>query len=549
MKNIDCYSMFFSCLMISNFNLAYFILKMAVMLTFVSIKRMSMFNKKFIIVSVFLIVVLNIHAQRIVYSEPDRDDSKSTNFEIIGKMNEHYLVYKSYRGTYNISVLDADMKLVSKEELSFLPDRVINVELLSYKDFFYVFYQFQKRSIVYFMAAKMNADGKKDGSPIQLDTTSINFYTNNKIYTLLHSEDKQKILALKINSKNEKSYLVTSILFDQKLNQISKNATYISMPEKGDYLSDFAVDNDGDLGFVRAAGTSQNESITKLTFIYKKAAENEYTSFDLDVSKIFLDDIKVKVDNINKHFIILSFYSKSRRGNVEGLYSVIWDKKLGQQSAFSLSPFSEEFRSDAKSEGNSKYAFNDFFLQDIIPRKDGGYVVASECVYSSSRNGNPYNRWDYMYGSPFWSPSDYYLYSSPYGSYYPWYRGNSFGYQTTRYFADNIAVLSFDSTAKMEWNTVIKKSQYDDNTDSYLGYGLLKTGGEVHFIYNQLERRTLLLGDQSITSDGQLHRSPTFHNLDKGYQFMPRYAKQVGAREMLVPCDYRSYICFAKIDF
>jgi len=502
-----------------------------------------------IICFAFLLAVLNITAQRIVYSEPDRDDSRSTNFEIIGRMNDHFLVYKNYRSSYNISVLDNDMKLVSKEELSFLPDRVVNVELLTYKDFFYVFYQYQKRSIVYFMAAKMDANGKIEGNPMQLDTTSINFYASNKIYTLLYSEDKQKIVALKINSKNEKSYLITSVLFDQQLTQVNKTTITISMPDRGDFLSDFAVDNDGDLGFVRAAGSSQNENITKLAFIHKKANENDYTSYELDVNKIFLDDIKVKVDNVNKHYLVLSFYSKSRRGNVEGFYSVIWDKKSLKQSAFTLTPFSEELRNEAKSDGNAKYAFNDFFLQDIVTRKDGGFVIASESVYSTSRSGNSFNRWDYMYGSPYWSPSDYYLYSSPYGSAYPWYRGNIYGFQSTRYFADNIAILSFDSTAKMEWSTVIKKSQYDDNTDNFIGYGLFKTGGEVHFIYNQLERRALLLGDQSITSDGQLHRSPTFHNLDRGYQFMPRYAKQVGAREMLVPCDYRSYICFAKIDF
>ena len=84
-----------------------------------------------IICFVFLLAVLNLSAQRIVYSEPDRDDSRSTNFEIIGRMNDHFLVYKNYRSSYNISVLDNDMKLVSKEELSFLPDRVVNVELLT----------------------------------------------------------------------------------------------------------------------------------------------------------------------------------------------------------------------------------------------------------------------------------------------------------------------------------------------------------------------------------------------------------------------------------
>jgi hypothetical protein len=77
----------------------------------------------------------------------------------------------------------------------------------------------------------------------------------------------------------------------------------------------------------------------------------------------------------------------------------------------------------------------------------------------------------------------------------------------------------------------------------------MNTGSEVHFLFNQLERKQLLLTDQSVTADGQIHRSPTIRNLDRGYQFMPRFGKQVGAKQMIIPCQYRNYICFAKVDF
>ena len=68
----------------------------------------------------------------------------------------------------------------------------------------------------------------------------------------------------------------------------------------------------------------------------------------------------------------------------------------------------------------------------------------------------------------------------------------------------------------------------------------------ITFFFNELERRSLLLSDQTVTPDGHLERSPTLHNLDKEYQFMPRYAKQVSSRELIVPCQYRNFTCFAK---
>ncbi|MGN6616363.1 MAG: hypothetical protein ACTHJ5_04235 [Ilyomonas sp.] len=505
--------------------------------------------KNLVLVLVCLISVFGAAAQKIVYSEPDRDDTKSTNFDIIGKMNDHILILKNNRNDYSVSVLDNDMKLVDKVKLTFLPERVINTEILSYKDFFYLFYQYQRRSIVYCMAAKINSEGKLAQDPVQLDTTEINFLTNNKIYSFLFSEDKQKIAALKINSKNDKNYLVTTSIFDENLNPVAKNTVGVPMPERNDFLTEFSVDNNGDLVFVRAYGTSQNDNISHLTLITKKEKEDTIASYDLPVSKIYLDDIRIKVDNVNKNYLITSFFTRARRGNIEGLYCTLWDKTQAQPVATTSNVFSEELRNNAKSQGNSKFAFNDYFLQNIIMRRDGGFMIAAESVYSSSR-GNTMSRWDYLYGSPYWSPSDYYLYSSPFSSYgyyyYPWWRNS---YYNTRYFADNIAILLFDSSANIEWANVIPKSQYDDNTDNFIGYTTMNTGSDIHFLFNQTVRKTMILSDQSISADGQVHRSPTLRNLDRGYEFMPRFAKQVGSKEMIIPCQYRNYICFAKIDF
>ena len=124
-------------------------------------------------------------------------------------------------------------------------------------------------------------------------------------------------------------------------------------------------------------------------------------------------------------------------------------------------------------------AFNDFFLRHLLMKKDGGFVVASEANYTTTRGNSSFSRWDYMYGNAYMYPG-YYNYGSPY--YYPGSRFNN--YNQTRYFSDNIAVFSFDEKGKMEWSNVLHKSQFDDNTDNYIGYGLINTGDQVHFLFN-----------------------------------------------------------------
>jgi len=145
------------------------------------------------------------------------------------------------------------------------------------------------------------------------------------------------------------------------------------------------------------------------------------------------------------------------------------------------------------------------------------------------------------------SPMDYY-YSPYYNPYYP-YNRYGYGNSATRYNAENILVLSFDKDGNLEWSNVIPKSQFDDETQNLISHHIMNTGGELHFLYNQYERRTQLLSDQSISPEGKLTRYPTLRNLDKGYDFMPRYGKQIAGREILIPCLYRNYLCMAKIEF
>jgi hypothetical protein len=109
--------------------------------------------------------------------------------------------------------------------------------------------------------------------------------------------------------------------------------------------------------------------------------------------------------------------------------------------------------------------------------------------------------------------------------------------------------MSFDKNGKPEWTNVITKEQFDDQSDDLISYQIMNTGGQLHVLFNNLEKRVQLLNDFSITPDGKVNHSPTLKNLDRGYEFMPKYAKQVSARQIIVPCLYRNFICFAKIDY
>ena len=487
------------------------------------------------------------NAQKIIYSSPAKDDTRRMNFEIAGKINGNFLIYKNIRNKNLISVLDNDMQEIASINQDYVPDndRMINVDFFVYQDFCYMVYQYQRKNVVYCMASKIDGMGNKIGEVIEMDTTHLNFAANNKIYTVISSEDKSKLSVFKINNRNRKVFVMTTLLFDERLSLLKKSIIPIPMDERNDNLGDYHLDNDGNLVFAKFH-TNSNENISKAHLVVKNAMEDSLMFRELNIGKIWLDEVHLKVDNYNKRYFFTAYYLGEKRGNIEGLYFFIMNKNDKSTVVEKTITFGEELRKEARGDASVRMAFNDYFIRDIITRKDGGFIIGSESYYTTSRF-NSWNRWNYLYGSPFSNSLDNW-YSSPYYR-NSWWNNRSNSNQATRYHADNIAIMSFNSKGEPEWNTVIGKSQFDDESDDKVSYQLMNTGDQLHFLFNQMERRTMLLNDYGILPDGKLSRNPTLKNLERGYDFMPKYAKQVSSKQMIVPCLYRNYICFAKIDY
>jgi hypothetical protein len=495
----------------------------------------------------FLFIVSSLPAQRIQISEPDKDDSRRMEFEIVGKMDNHFLIYKKIRGDNFVCVYDNEMKMVKKVKHEYLPDeRMINVDFFPYPGFIYMIYQYQKRNIVHCAAVKMDGMGNKISEPVELDTSLMGGSINNKIYTSLTSEDKQRIIVFKINSRNRDKFLITTKLYNDKLELLKRTVLTMPMDERNDHLGEFALDNAGNLVFTKFYRTS-NESISRAFLITKKAMQDSFTYFPLNLEKFYLDEMRIKVDNTNQRYLLSAFYYAQKRGNIEGLYFVAVNRNTWKPELEKNFEFGEDLRKEAKGESNFKMAFNDYFIRNVIIKKDGGFLVDAEAYYTTSR-GTSWNRWDYMYGSPFYYPMDYYFYS-PYYSTWWWRRGSGSSNQSVRYHADNVIILSFDNNGELGWSNVISKGQFDDESDDRISYQVMNTGGQLHFLFNMQEKRNLLLNDFALSPDGQMNRNPTLKNLDRGHEFMPKYGRQVSARQIIVPCFYRNYICFAKIDF
>ena len=487
----------------------------------------------------------SVFAQRIVYSDPGSDDTRRMDFEIIGKVSGNFLIYKNIRGKSFVSVYNNDMKEVGKVEQEYIPDeRLINVDFFPYADFSYIIYQFQKRNAVYCNAVKVDGNGKRISEVVTLDTSHIGFTANNKIYSAISSENKDRLMVFKINSKNKSKYVITTNLYDSELGLVRRSRFSLPMDDNHDFLDGFNLDNAGDLIFSKV-NRNNNETINRTEFLWKEALTDTVFVIPVPHENILLDNPHVKVDNYNKRYFLTSFYYTKKRGNIEGFYFYVFDKASRQAVLQNAVVLGDDIRKDARGDANMKMAFNDYFVRNVIIKKDGGFIINTEAYYTTSRN-TTWNRWNYLYGSPL-STYDYYTSYSPYTSW--WWRNRYGGGVSVRRHADNMTVLSFDNTGKLEWSNVIHKEQFDDETDDRISFLMANTGSHIHYLFNLDEKRSLLLNDYMLSADGRINHNPTLKNLDRGYEFLPKYGKQVSGYQLIIPCYYRNYISFAKIEF
>jgi hypothetical protein len=495
-----------------------------------------------IIFVLFFMLPFAAVAQSVAISDYDRQDTRDMNFEIIGKMNSNVLVYKNIRSNHKISIFDKEMNTLETVKLDFVPERTFNIDFVAYPDCFFMIYQYQKGNILHCMAVKMDGMAKKMSEPVEIDTTRIPVASDNKIYTTIYSEDKKRIMIFKIQTRYQKFNMQT-LLYDNDMKMLSKNRMLTDYNDRKESYDNFLVGNDGSFVFTFAKQSGNRDNSNALSIITKSPQQDAFLPHEIDLKEKYIDEVKLKIDNRNNRYIINTFYYKKNRGSIEGLFTGIWDKGTDKTYASQFTEVSDSVRYEAKGSGMLRYALDNFFIRQVVVKADGGFILAAE-DYTTDTRGNNFNRYDYLYNPYSLSSGNYYY--NPYTGYYR--PVNSLSNQTTRYYSENILVLSISKTGQLMWSKVLHKSQFDDDEENFLSFSTMTTGGEIHFLFNE-DKKFQIVSDQSITADGAIKRYATLKSQQKGYEFMPALSKQTGASQIIIPCVYHNNICFAKVDF
>ncbi len=530
----------------------------------------------------FLVFISTVHSysQKVIYSPVDKTNFTGFESDIIGKFDQNILIYTSFyytlpnsfaKGTVTdtnnglddelnnrivtneIRIFSNDMKLIRKKRLS-LAENISAVHFIAFDDYFNMFYQYQKGHTIYCMVAKFDKEANSLGKPIQLDAIEVIDYNyQSQIYSVSISENKNFFVIYKMN--NDKNELVTlnHLHFDEKFNLLQRSETKIRARNGKEFLHDFTVDNEGNFIFLRTSESYDDEYAANVALIIQSPHSDTLRFKGLISANVFIDQFHLKVDNKNKQYIISSFYAEKANGNIGGFYSAIFNFGEEQNSVITKTSFDEQMQKEVTTKGKSKEAFNDFYIQDIHLKSDGGFMIEAGNFYHFPDN-HLQNRWNYLQYSSIQSAQDYLLDNQYNGDYYyPWREWSFLAANSFSYNSDKLFLMDFDNKGNARWAKVLNSSQTGRFRYS-VGSSTAKMNDAIYFFYNATVKNKTFITAQNINENGEIN---TLENLkeDKGIMgadndhiIFPRYGKQVSKKELVFPCMTGRYICFAKIE-
>ena len=106
--------------------------------------------KSFLSFIAFILVGLQgVTAQSYVMSGIEKTDKDQMQYEVLGKVDGRYWIYKNNDGIATIAQYNDQMQLVQQNDLVFLPKKLNALEFVTKSNRVYAFYQVQAATTVY----------------------------------------------------------------------------------------------------------------------------------------------------------------------------------------------------------------------------------------------------------------------------------------------------------------------------------------------------------------------------------------------------------------
>lgn len=467
-----------------------------------------------------------VQAQKVIYTEYAPYDVRSSNLSIVGKVNGVLYTFRSYGKEYFLDAYNDGMVKTATVVLDFFPEKIYKVRFVPFEDRMLVLYQSQEGTRITQYAAMLNDKGMLQKTPLKIDEKRTSFFGvagEKEFFASAVSENREHIMVYSALNKN-KTLDFSGYWLDVSTMKVVKKIKYKYK------ANDVVANNDGLLSnsgqfFLPVYTVMGNRNFSdEYTILSVTKEEGVFKKTTLPIGDNYLEYPFQKIDNAKGKIHFASFYSTKKNGNNEGVAAATFDANTLSFSTPNFIPFDDDMRGETGVRRKER-ALNEFKINQLIVKNDGGFVVAAEETYISTQS-------NFMPGVGFYS-----FYYSPMMA------------QTIReYHYNDILLLSYNGNQQKEWHTFLRKEQYSqEDGGMFSSYSLLNTGGGLGFLFNDFNTRRSRIQLSSVAADGKVNIGYMDAGSSDDPDWLPRLGKQVDSREIVVPCLRKKQLCFAKI--
>jgi hypothetical protein len=321
----------------------------------------------------------------------------------------------------------------------------------------------------------------------------------------VRSINKKRLLCYKNLDEGEKQEKILYYLFDSKSQEVVNGQIDIPYPDDKFQVRQIMVSNSGKI-YVLGKFFMVNRIKSPNDFGFKiyqyEPGATAGKEISIDLGELFITDLTLKIDR-EENLFLAGFYSHKSTDEIIGTCFFRINSEL-QEEIRSSQHFSEEFLNNFMKERQIDRGkeLQNFYLDNIILRSDGGVLLLAEKFYTS------FNSYVDVYG--YWVDQKIYHY-------------------------DEVIVNSVSAEGDLEWSAVIPKRQSSDRRD-YLSYLDVVSGASLFLIYGydpRHEPRTIYAN--AVDFDGKVaERKMLIPNNGGDDSFFPRYSEQISNTEAII---------------
>ena len=466
------------------------------------------------------------YAQRVLYSDYQSFDLRSGDFSVVGKVGSKLYTFRAGSDGAFLDAYSDSMTHLATVVLDFFPKRIYASKFVVSGDRITVLYQGVDGRTVTQHAALLDGDGRLLKGPVKLDEARTGIFGANKDYfASAVSEDKKRTLVYSLNPEG-RTLEFKGVVLDENLTVLRRpRASYKAEDDVA--AGEAVITNTGSIYVPAFTQTGGKDFADRLWALKLNDSANRFQPVAIPLNERFTGVPVVKVDNVNGRIYVAGFYSDKKAGNYDGvLFSSVStaDNSILLQKTM---PFDDRLRT-ATGDRSIRRAFNDYQVRQLVVKNDGGFVLVSEDYYLSMRSGYTPG-WGYysFYYTPFMTTP-----------------------QVREYHYGDVLALSYNADGTLEWPAFVRKEQYSQEDGGlFSSYALLNTGGSLGFLFNDFNRSRSTIQLATIDAAGKSDIRSFALGGQQEPDWLPRSAKQVGSRELVVPCLRRKQLCFAKVIF